>query len=310
MPYPIDKKLVIAVSSSALFDLTESDRIFREQGPKAYKEYQENQLDTPLEKGVAFPFIRRFLSLNRRFEKEQPVEVVLLSRNSAATGKRVFRSIQHHQLDISRAAFIEGKSPYGYIPAFNASLFLSANASDALKAIEYGYPAGTVLPTRITDDMADNELRIAFDFDGVIADDESETVFRDGALNQFHRHEVDNSHIPHNPGPLASLFQKLSSIQKLEDQLEEQDRDYQRILRTAIITARNAPAHERVVTTLEKWGVSANETFFLGGMQKQRILTILKPHMFFDDQRSHLESEAGGIPMVHVPFGVANQRGA
>lgn len=307
MPYPIERKLVIAVSSSALFDLSESDKVFREDGPKAYKEYQEKHLDAFLEKGVAFPFIRRFLNINQRFEKEQPVEVVLLSRNSAATGKRVFRSIQHHRLNISRAAFMEGKSPYGYIPAFNASLFLSANEDDVVKAIDYGYPAGTVLPTKVVDDMADGELRIAFDFDGVIADDESETVFRDGELDAFYQHEVDKSHVPHNPGPLADLFKKLSFMQKLEDRAEEKDREYKRILRTAIITARNAPAHERVITTLEKWGVSANETFFLGGMKKDRILTVLKPHMFFDDQKSHLESEAGDIPMVHIPFGVANQ---
>ncbi|MBE9195571.1 5'-nucleotidase [Synechocystis sp. LEGE 06083] len=308
MSYPIEKKLVIAVSSSALFDLSESDRMFRENGPKAYKEFQEKNLNTVLEKGVAFPFIRRFLSINKRFEKEQPVEVVLLSRNSAATGKRVFRSIKHYELDISRAAFMEGKSPYEYIPAFNASLFLSANEEDVLKAIDCGYPAGTVLPTKVVDDVADGELRIAFDFDGVIADDESETIFQDGKLNAFHQHEVEKSHIPHNPGPLADLFKKLSLMQKLEDQAEEEDRKYKRILRTAIVTARNAPAHERVITTLEKWGVSSNETFFLGGMKKERILTVLKPHMFFDDQRSHLESEAGDIPMVHVPFGIANQK--
>lgn len=306
MPYPIERKLVIAVSSSALFDLSESDKIFREEGQKAYKEYQEKHLDVFLEKGVAFPFIRRFLSINQRFHQEQPVEVVLLSRNSAATGKRVFRSIQYHELNISRAAFMEGKSPYGYIPAFNASLFLTANEEDVMKAIEYGYPAGMVLPTKVVDDIDDGELRIAFDFDGVIADDESENVFRDGELEDFHQHEVERSDVPHNPGPLADLFKKLSFMQKLEDRAEEKDQNYERILRTAIVTARNAPSHERVITTLEKWGVSANETFFLGGMKKDRILTVLKPHIFFDDQKTHLESEAGDIPMVHIPFGLSN----
>lgn len=308
MPYPIERKLVIAVSSSALFDLAESDRIFREEGSIKYKEYQEENLNNHLEKGVAFPFIRRFLKINEYFKDQQPVEVVLLSRNSAATGKRVFRSIQHHKLNISRAAFMEGKSPYGYIPAFNASLFLSANEKDVLKAIDYGYPAGVVLPTKIVDDSDDHELRIAFDFDGVIADDESETVFRDKELDGFYEHEVDKSNIPHNPGPLADLFKKISFMQKLEDKAEENDNDYKRILRTAIVTARNAPAHERVITTLEEWGVGANETFFLGGMKKDRILKVLKPHMFFDDQKSHLESEGGDIPMVHVPFGIANKQ--
>jgi len=307
VPYPIERKLVIAVSSSALFDLSESDRVFREQGPKAYREYQKENLDVVLEKGVAFPFVRRFLHINERFKKESPVEVVLLSRNSAITGKRVFRSISHYGLDISRAAFMEGKSPYAYIPAFNASLFLSANESDVLKAIDYGYPAGTVLPTKVVDDLTDDELRIAFDFDGVIADDESETVYQDKDLKGFYEHEKEKSHIPHNPGPLADLFKKLSFMQKLEDRAQEEDREYKRIIRTAIVTARNSPAHERVITTLEDWGVSANETFFLGGMKKDRILTVLKPHIFFDDQKSHLESEGGDIPMVHIPFGIANK---
>lgn len=309
MTFPIEQKLVIAVSSSALFDLGESDRIFREQGPKVYKDYQEAHLDAVLKKGVAFPFIRRFLKINERFSNKLPVEVVLLSRNSAVTGRRVFRSIRHYGLSISRAAFTEGKSPYAYIPAFNASLFLSANEDDVQKAISAGFPAGTVLPTDVNDDPGDDELRIAFDFDGVIADDESETVYRNDRLEGFHSHEQHKSHIPHNPGPLADLFKKLSLMQKLEDDAEARDRTYKRILRTAIITARNAPAHERVVTTLESWGVSANETFFLGGMKKNRILAILKPHIFFDDQKSHLGDESGDIPMVHIPFGVANKNG-
>ena len=306
MAYPIEKKLVIAVSSSALFDLSESDKVFREQGTQAYKAYQEEHLNDVLGKGVAFPFVRRFLSINSRFEEEQPVEVVLLSRNSAVTGKRVFRSIDHYGLNITRAAFMEGKSPYPFIPAFNASLFLSANEEDVLKAIHSGYPAGMVLPTHITDDENDHELRIAFDFDGVIADDESESVYQQGALNDFVQHEVSNSEKPHNPGPLADLFTKLSILQQLEAGEEAKNKDYRRIIRTSIITARSAPTHERVITTLENWGVSANETFFLGGMKKERILNVLKPHMFFDDQKTHLQSGTGDIPMVHIPFGINN----
>ncbi|MCI5223831.1 MAG: 5'-nucleotidase [Candidatus Electrothrix sp. AR4] len=306
MPYPIERKLVIAVSSSALFDLSESHAVFVENGPKAYKEFQKKQIDKILKKGVAFPFVRRFLNINQRFTKQSPVEVVLLSRNSAATGKRVFRSIAHYGLDISRAAFMEGKSPFEYIPSFNASLFLSANEEDVKNAINRQYPAGTVLPSVVNDNEEDEELRIAFDFDGVIANDESEVIYNSGNLPDFHNYEVANAHIPHQPGPLANLFKKISFMQKLEDKEQEKDGNYKRIIRTAIITARNAPAHERVITTLEHWGVSANETFFLGGMKKDRILSTLKPHMFFDDQRSHLESDAGDIPMVHIPFGIAN----
>lgn len=306
MPYPIEQKLVIAVASSALFDLAESDRVFREQGERAYRKYQEAHLDAPLRKGVAFPFVRRFLSVNQRFPEQCPVEVVLLSRNSVITGKRVFHSIQHHGLDISRAAFLEGKSPYAYIPAFNASLFLSANKSDVLQAIDYGHPAGTVLPSQVVDDEDDPELRIAFDFDGVIADDASERVFKAGSLEAFQEYETSHSQVPHGPGPLADLFRKISHLQHLEDSAVADDPEYRRVLRTAIVTARNAPSHERVITTLEHWGVDANEVFFLGGMKKDRILNVLKPHMFFDDQRSHLESDAGDVPMVHIPFGVSN----
>ena len=302
MPYPIERKLVIAVSSSALFDLSESHAVFIESGPKAYKVFQEKNLNNVLRKGVAFPFIRRFLQINNRFPEKLPVEVILLSRNSAATGRRVFRSIQHYNLNISRAAFVEGKSPYEYIPAFNASLFLSANEEDIQKAINAGYPGGLVLPSQIINDDESDELRIAFDFDGVIAGDESETVYQNGDLPAFHNFEVEHSAIPHKPGPLADLFKKLSFLQKLEDRELERDREYKRIITTAIVTARNAPAHERVITTLEDWGVNANEIFFLGGMEKDRILSRLKPHMYFDDQIRHLKSDAGDIPMVHIPF--------
>ncbi len=307
MAYPIEKKLVIAVSSSALFDLSESHAVFMKKGPNAYKDFQIDNLDKVLDKGVAFPFIRRFLNINKHFPEQAPVEVVLLSRNSAATGKRVFRSIAHYGLAISRAAFREGKSPYTYIQAFNASLFLSANEEDVREAISKGYPSGTVLPSKVVDQADSEELVIAFDFDGVIADDESETIYKNSDLPLFKQYEVANSHIPHNPGPLADLFKKLSYLQALENQEQEKNRDYQRIIRTAIVTARGAPTHERVITTLEHWGVSANETFFLGGMKKDRILSILRPHIYFDDQKSHLASEAGDIPMVHIPFGIANE---
>lgn len=307
MSYPIEDKLVIAVASSALFDLSSSDAVFKSKGAKEYRKYQESHLNIPFEMGVAFPFVRRFLEINHRFPDIKPVEVILLSRNSAITGKRVFRSIHHYRLDISRAAFLEGKSPYPYIPAFNASLFLTANTNDVLQAIDYGYPAGTVLPTEVADDTNDKELRVAFDFDGVIADDSSEKVYQEGELPKFIEYEKAHSNIPHNPGPLADLFKKLSHMQKLEDEAKEKNPKYARILRIAIVTARNAPAHERMITTLEKWGVNANEVFFLGGMEKLRILQILKPHIYFDDQKTHLDSSGQQIPMVHIPFGITNK---
>lgn len=308
MAYPIENKLVIGIASSALFDLSASHKIFLEEGEESYRKYQEQQHDVVLGKGVAFPFIRRFLSINQHFAGEAPVEVVLLSRNSPETGLRVMNSIAHYGLDISRACFVTGNSPYTYLPAFNTSLFLTAHEEDVRNALAANYPAGLVLPSRIEDDDSDNELRVAFDFDGVIADDESETVFkRNNDMDEFHAHERERVAVPHQPGPLATLFQKLSLMQRLEEEACRRDPSYRKILRIAIITARSAPAHERVVTTLKSWGVSANETFFLGGMEKARVLSILKPHIFFDDQLSHLKSAGGNIPMVHVPFGVANR---
>ena len=308
MGYPIERKLVISIASSALFDLSESHNVYVNEGVDAYRVHQEKKIDNPFPKGVAFPFIRRFLAINKAFPDQSPVEVVLLSRNSPETGLRVFRSIKHYGLDITRAGFMTGSSPYEYIPAFNSSLFLSGNETDVKKAIESDYPAGVVLPSKVYDDEYDNELRIAFDFDGVIADDEAESVYKqNNDLKEFTAHEAAKQFIPHQPGPLADLFKKLSFMQKLEEKKLKKDSTYKKILRIAIITARSAPSHERVVTTLKNWGVSADESFFLGGMDKSRILTILKPHMFFDDQLSHLQSPAGDIPMVHIPFGIANK---
>ncbi|KAF7600588.1 MAG: 5'-nucleotidase [Candidatus Dactylopiibacterium carminicum] len=306
MAYPIEKKLVIGVASSALFDLSESDAIFRAQGVEEYRRHQEANLDQPLPKGVAFPFIRRFLGINAAFPKELPVEVVLLSRNSPETGLRVFR-FRHYGLDITRAGFMAGHAPYEYIPAFNASLFLSAHEDDVRQAVAAGYPAGAVLPSQVPDDETDGQLRVAFDFDGVIADDEAEAIFKKNHdLDEFEAYETSKRAIPHRPGPLADLFQKLSALQQLEQQRLLREPGHRKILRISIVTARNAPNHERVVTTLKSWGVEADEAFFLGGMEKSRILSVLRPHMFFDDQRSHLRSPGDDIPMVHVPFGVAN----
>ncbi len=304
--YPIHQKFVIGVASRALFDLSDSHQVFLDEGPEKYKRYQEENLDKTLEKGVAFPFIRRFLSINERFPDKRPVDVVLLSRNSPETGLRVFRSIRDYGLDITRAAFMTGKSPFEYIPAFNCSLFLSANEEDVMNGIKAGYPAGLVLPSTVEDNDNDVELRVAFDFDGVIADDESEKVFQAGGFSAFVEHETEKAGQPHNQGLLAELIKKLSFMRKLEDREIEKNPQYERIVRVAIVTARSAPTHERVVTTLKNLGVSVDETFFLGGMEKSRVLSVLKPHIFFDDQKNHLKSQHDNIPMVHIPFGIAN----
>ncbi|MGB4587481.1 MAG: 5'-nucleotidase [Rectinemataceae bacterium] len=306
MSYPIESKIVIAVSSSALFDLAESDKVFRTQGEDAYRGWMSAKSDEPLEPGNAFWFIKRFLSLNRGYASgEGPAEVVLLSRNDPEAGIRVFKSIRRHGLDIVRAAFLDGRSPYPYISAFSASLFLSANAGDVRAAIEAGLPAGLILSPGFGEDD-EGELRVAFDFDGVIAGDESERLYRSqGGREAFVDAELRNAEMPLDPGPIKGFFEKLASLQK-HQRLEAAGEGTK--VRTAIITARNAPAHERVINTLKSWGISTDETFFLGGVEKRRILEVFKPHLFFDDQLTHFEGAGPIAACVHIPFGVANVR--
>lgn len=307
MPYPIEKKLVVAVSSRAVFDLEEANEVFDTKGTDAYRDYQLARLDTPLARGVAFPFIRRLLRLNELYSKQQPIEVVVLSRSSADAGQRFFRSCKHYGLGISRGAFLSGQSPYPYIGAFNASIFLSAHREDVVSAVRAGFPAGLVFPSTATEDDPDHELRIAFDFDGVLADDTSEKVYKENKnLELFHQHEIDHVDEPHYPGPLKNLFTKIGYFQKLEAQRETNEPGYKPAVRIAIVTARNAPSNERLVTTLSSWGMSAAEIFLMGGIEKRRVLEVLKPHIFFDDQLTHVEPASQAVPSVLIPFGIAN----
>lgn len=306
MPYDLTRRLVVGLSSSALFDLAESDNIFRTQGEEVYRKYQREMQDNPLNKGVAFPFISRLLKLNEIRPDDPLVEVILLSRNDPDTGLRVMNSIEHYGLGITRAVFLQGKSPYVYIPAFDIELFLSANRDDVIQAIAAGYPAGQILAGHINDNNTDPELRIAFDFDGVIVDDEAETIYKNsGQLSEFHHHETEKVHIPHNPGPLKNFLQRISDIQKIELEQVQQDPNYTPIIKISIVTARNAPSHKRVINTMRAWEISVNEAFFMGGVEKANVLRILKPHIFFDDQKLHLQSSSE-LPSVHIPFGVAN----
>ena len=308
MAYPIEHKLVIAVSTSALFDMQESDQIFRTQGVEAYRKFQEEHIDIPLGKGVAFPFVKRFLRLNEAFPQDLPVEVVVFSKNSPETGLRAFRSIQHYGLNITRACFSSGKSNFQYLPAFNASLFLSANPDDTRNAIHAGIAAGTVIGSEVVDDENDLQLRLGFDFDGVIADDSAEQFYKANAedISAFSNHEKELAANPLAGGPIGSLLQKISYFQRLERLKAEQEPDYVRLISTSIITSRNAPAHERVVTTLKSLDIKVDDVFFLGGIEKVRVLNILKPHIFFDDQMRHLH-KVSQIPVVHIPFGIANE---
>jgi 5'-nucleotidase len=307
MPYDLTNRLVVGVASSALFDLNESDEVFTKEGEEAYRKYQEKHLDDTLESGIAFPFIRRLLSLNDLREGDPVVEIIVLSRNDPVTGLRVMRSIQKRELAITRAIFMQGRSPYRFMPALNMSLFLSANDEDVRKAVHQGHPAGRVLPSAYDDDPGDHDLRIAFDFDGVLADDGAEQVYQSGGLSAFQDHEIANIITPHTAGPLQGFLAQINRIQRLEEDRRGSHPGYQNRVHVSILTARNAPAHERAMTSLKAWGVTVNDAFFLGGIDKGGITEILKPHIFFDDQLAHLETTSLSTPSVHVPFGLVNQ---
>lgn len=306
MPYPIEKKLVIAVSSSALFDMQDSDAVFRQDGEDAYRVYQRKHINDPLKEGVAFPFIKRLLNLNASFPEEQPVEVILFSKNSPETGLRAFRSIQHYNLNISRACFSSGKPNHQYLPAFNSTLFLTTNREDAREALANGITAGVVGKQEIQDSNEEG-LCLAFDFDGVIADDSAERVYKEQGLAAYQEYEKVHGTHPLKSGPIANLLKRISSFQKLERTKQQEDPKYRRLLKTAIVTARNAPAHERVVFTLQSLEIEVDEVFFMGGVEKARLLNILKPHIFFDDQESHIKN-INNIAGVLIPFGVANAK--
>ena len=307
-----DRCLVIGIASSALFDLGEGDRIFREQGTEEYEQYQNQHLDEPLDKGVAFPFISRLLSFNSVIP--QAVEVIILSKNSPLTGKRVMRSIQHYGLDITRAVFRSGKSPFEFMDVFNMSLFLSANDADVADAARLGLAAGHVMRTDKLFSDTGKELRIAFDFDGVLADGSSDELYRkayrhdpDRALQVYQHNESTHSADPIPAGPLKNLLAGINKLQQAErSALTTREAKDSPRLRVSLVTARNAPAHERALNTLESWGLQVDDAFFLGGLDKTPVLNRLRPHIFFDDQESNLSGNDLMIPAVHIPVGVEN----
>ncbi|WP_062381238.1 5'-nucleotidase [Demequina pelophila] len=305
--YSLEGRLVVGVASSALFDLTESDAYFREHGERAYAEYQDRHVDVPLEGGPAFPFIKRLLQLNDLRPADPVVEVIVLSRNDASTGMRVMRSIEHHGLDVKRAIFTQGRAPLDYIEALGMSLFLSQHREDVLAAVRAGHPAGHVLPSTADYDDADRSLRIAFDFDAVLATDESERVYRADGIEGFTANEVAKRDVAHAPGLLKPLLEDLNRIQRLEQERQGLDPSYEPRVRIALITARGAPAHERAVLSLRSWGVTVNDAFFLGGVEKAKVLAVMRPHVFFDDQDGHLTGALSHAAGVHVPYGVANE---
>lgn len=309
MAYPITEKFVIAVSASALFDTELDEKVFTTKGIDAYKQYQLDNANVIYEKGIAFSFIQKFLNLNNILENN-PVEVVLFTRNSPDLGVRLMESIKHYELNISRTCFSSGEYNYQYLPSFNACLFLSANEKHTRAAMKAGFAAGTVFKSHITDEFQEDndcELRFAFDFDGVIADDASEKRHKEnnGQLDIYFDNENNEARIPLQGGPLQNLIVHIARLQNLENEKFKSDPNYQKVIKTAIVTARNAPADERVITTLKDFNVSVDMAFFLGGIEKSRVLNVMRPHIYFDDDKRNLKNLENVIA-VHIPFGVLN----
>jgi 5'-nucleotidase len=289
-------KLVVAISSRALFDLTESHRIFVEQGVDAYQRYQIEHEDEILEPGPAYALAKKLLRLNR--PDKQYVEVLLLSRNSADTGLRVFNSIKHYGLDITRAAFTKGEPTSRYVPAFGSHLFLSADTEDVKRALDDGYAAATIFPSVFRNET--DELRIAFDGDAVLFSDEAERVYQEQGLAAFSRSETDAALQPLTGGPFKDF---LAGLHRIQADFPEDASP----IRTALVTARSAPAHERVIRTLRAWNIRIDEALFLGGLDKGEFLRAFGADIFFDDQRTHVESASKHVATGHVPHGVANE---
>jgi 5'-nucleotidase len=295
---PNDSRLVIAISSRALFDLDESHRVFEQQGKEAYCRYQTEREEEILGPGVAFSLVKKLLAINELLPAPL-VEVILLSRNSADTGLRVFNSIKHHGLSIHRAAFTSGQTPFQYISAFGAHLFLSTHADDVVAALDAGFAAATIMASS-TQTSTSAQLRIAFDGDAVLFSDQSEQIYRSEGLKAFTENEAAEARTPMSGGPFKEF---LAALHHIQTQFEPDAAP----IRTALVTARAAPTHERVVRTLRAWNIRIDEALFLGGMDKGLFLRAFGADIFFDDQRGHCESASQHVATGHVPHGIANR---
>ncbi len=318
----LDGQLVVAISSRALFDFEEENRVFETghtepptPGSKkdaAYMKLQLDRLDVPAKPGVAFSLVKKLLAFNHvnqvpeiDAEADSPappaqrVEVVILSRNDPVSGMRVFRSAQHYGLDIQRGTFNRGEAPWRYLKPLHANLFLSAHLSDVRDALAAGVPAAQVYPhSARASEAHPHEVRIAFDGDAVLFSDEAERVFQSGGLSAFQQHERDNANQPLLAGPFKPLLEALHRLQQVGT-------SHMRI-RTALVTARSAPAHERAIRTLMDWNIEVDEAMFLGGLAKGEFLREFEPDFFFDDQTGHVDSAALHVPAGHVASGVSN----
>ena len=297
MPATLAGQLVVAISSRALFDFEEENQVFEASDDRAYMQLQLQRLDRPARPGVAFSLVHKLLAFN---QPDAPrVEVVILSRNDPVSGMRVFRSARHFELPVQRGVFTRGQSPWRYLRPLHANLFLSTNEADVRSALEAGVPAARVFPhSARASDAHPNEVRIAFDGDAVLFSDEAEQVFQSDGLDAFQRHEADRAARPLAAGPFKPL---LEALHRLQQASTEQMR-----IRTALVTARSAPAHERAIRTLMDWHIEVDEAMFLGGLAKGEFLREFEPDFFFDDQTGHVDHAARHVPSGHVAGGIAN----
>jgi 5'-nucleotidase len=296
MPSSLEGQLVVAISSRALFDFEEENRLFEAGDDQAYMQLQLQRLDVPAPPGVAFSLVHKLLAFNQGAPR---VEVVMLSRNDPVSGLRVFRSAQHYGLAVQRGVFTRGQPPWRYLLPLRANLFLSANEADVRAALAAGVPAARVFPhSARASDAHPQEVRIAFDGDAVLFGDEAERVFQAQGLDAFHAHEMAHASRPLAAGPFKPLLQALQRLQR-------EPAAGMRI-RTALVTARSAPAHERAMRTLMDWHIEVDEAMFLGGLPKGEFLREFEPDFFFDDQTGHVASAAAHVPAGHVASGVSN----
>ena len=302
MAVTLEDKLVVAISSRALFDFEEENRLFEKGNDAAYVQLQRERLDVPAQPGVAFSLVRKLLAFNS--PGHQRVEVVVLSRNDPVSGMRVFRSAKAHGLpSVQRGVFTQGRDPFRYLRPLGAHLFLSANGDDVREALHLGYPAARVLTESVQASQANPmEVRIAFDGDAVLFSDEAEQVFQAQGLAAFQQHELDKAQQPLPDGPFKPL---LAALHRLQSAGEAGGATGMRI-RTALVTARSAPAHERAIRTLMDWNIAVDEAMFLGGLDKGGFLREFEPDFFFDDQTGHVTSAARHVPAGHVSSGIAN----
>ena len=303
MPYSVEGKLVVAISSRALFDFEEENRIFDRDGEAAYVALQLGRLDVPAREGIAFPLVKKLLAFNT--EQAQRVEVVVLSKNDPVSGLRIFKSAHRAGLQIERGVFTRGRMPYAYLDALKANLFLSANESDVIGALGAGVPAARVYPESAqAASRHAEEVRIAFDGDAVLFSDEAERVYQKDGLDAFTAHEMLNVLKPLQAGPFKPFLEALHQLQRAA----REDKGTPMRIRTALVTARSAPTHERAVNTLMNWNISVDEAMFLGGLEKGAFLKAFEPDFYFDDQSGHIESARAHVAAGHVPFGIANAR--